>query len=379
VLFRSGVAGKAWGWLKEKIGDLDLGVVSRIFEVGEARAAELPKAAGVVGYTKGDPGGMSAGMYQFTKDAQLKFLREYGFMKEFEGVRFGTPEWRRRWQEVASKYGERFAKAQQEFAIREYFAPGAAIAEQFGINVGGSRALQEMVFARTVQHGVKGFRNVLRDAFRGMTPEQVRAMSPQEIITRVYDYLIANVDKYWASSAPNVRKSVRRRLIKEKELLLAFEKQKREVKKQEGVQKGITQETGNLYEGMKKQSQMLSGDRILGELSEQKRLYGLTTEGVEGLYQGDVYGFGKWGIGIVDSDVEREQEEVKRRVIGFDVRKEMEAFSSVKDGLEKALSNVVGRVGGGTQRVIMPGGDAFSRVPLFPEDVGLVMMMLGLV
>jgi hypothetical protein len=212
-----------------------------------------------------------------------------------------------------------------------------------------------------------------------MTPEQVRAMSPQEIITRVYDHLIANVDKYWESSAPNVRESVRRRLIKEKELLLAFEKQKREVKKQESMQKGITQATGNLYEGMKKQSQMLSGDRILGELSEQKRLYGLTTEGVEGLYQGDVYGLGKWGIGIVDSDVEREQEEVKRRVIGFDVRKEMEAFSSVKDGLEKALSNVVSKVGGGTQRLIMPGGDAFSRVPLFPEDVGLVMMMLGLV
>jgi len=374
-----GVAGKAWGWLKEKIGDLDLGIVSRIFEVGEARAAELPKAAGVVGYTKGDIGGMSAGIYQFTKDAQLRFLREYGFMKEFEGVRFGTPEWRKRWQEVASKYGERFAKAQQEFAIREYFAPGAAIAEQFGINVGGSRALQEMIFARTVQQGAGGFRSVLRNAFRGMTPEQVRAMSSEEIITKVYDHLIANVDKYWASSAPNVRESVRRRLIKEKELLLAFEKQKKEVKKQEGMQKGITQETENLYEGMKKQSQMISSDGILGELSEQKRLYGFTTEGVEGLYQDDIYGIGKWGIGIIDSDVEREQEELKRRVIGFDVRKEMEAFSSVKDGLEKVLSNVVGKVGGGTQRLIMSGGDAFSKVPLFPEDVGLVMMMLGLV
>jgi hypothetical protein len=374
-----GVAGKAWGWLKEKIGDLDLGVVARIFEVGEARAAELPKAAGVIAHVKGDPGGMSAGMYQFTKDAQLRFLREYGFMKEFEGARFGTPEWRRRWQEVASKYGERFARAQQEFAVKEYFAPGAAVAEQFGINVKGSRALQEMIFARTIQHGVKGFRNVLRNVFRGMTPEQVRAMSSQEVVTKVYDHLIANVDRYWAKSSPNVREGVRKRLIKEKELLLAIEKQKKEVKKQEGMQKGTTQETGNLYEGMKKQSQMLSGDVILGELSEKKRLYGLTMGGVEGLYQDDIYGLGKWGVGIIDSDVEREQEEVKRRVIGFDVRKEMDVFSSVKDGLEKVLSDVVGKAGGGAQRVIMSGGDAFSKVPLFPEDVGLVMMMLGLV
>jgi hypothetical protein len=47
--------------------------------------------------------------------------------------------------------------------------------------------------------------------------------------------------------------------------------------------------------------------------------------------------------------------------------------------LEKVLAPMMERGGGGVRKVVMPGGDAFSKVPLFPEDLGLVMMMLGLV
>ncbi len=336
----SGVAGRALGWVKEKIRDLDLGIVSRIFEVGEAKAAELSKAAGVVANTKGDIGGMSAGMYQFTKEAQLKFLKEYGYMKEFEGVPFGTAEWKKRWQEVAKKYGEKFARDQQEFAMREYFVPGVRVAERFGIDVRGSRMLQEMIFARVVQQGVGGLERLLRNVFSGMTVEQVKAMSPEEIVTRVYNHLIANVDKYWARSSLQVREGVKRRLMKEKELLLAIEKQKKEVQGQAKV----------------------GGD----------------VQGIDRVMTGESYLVSKGGV--IDANVGREQREVKRRVIDVDVRKEMEVMSGVGEVVERVLSSVVGKTGGGSSgKVILPGGDAFSKVPLFPEDVGLVMMMLGLV
>jgi hypothetical protein len=407
--------GKVAEWIRENIGRLDLGAIARVFEAGEAQAAELTKAAQVVSQTAGDIGGMSAGMYQFTEEAQLKFLRQYGFMKEFEGVRFGTPEWKRRWQEVARKYGERFARAQQEFAIREYFAPGAAVAERFGIDVRRSRALQEMIFARAVQHGVGGFEGVLRNVFRGMTPEQVRALSPEEVVTRVYDHLIANVNRYWARSSPKVRESVRKRLIKEKELLLVIEKQKKEVqgqekvqrqvtreaKKQEVIQKQVTGQAMNLYEGMSMQNQVISGRSILSELLKQERWHGLITREVRGLYEGvkeqrgmilgavqevplTMYEYApeQWAVpkaGVVDVDVEREQEEMQRRLIDVDVRREIEMISGLGDVLEKALASVIERGGGGVRKVIMPGGEAFSKVPLFPEDLGLVMMMLGLV
>jgi len=455
----SGVAGRALGWVKEKIRDLDLGVVSRIFEVGEAKAAELPKAAGVVANTKGDIGGMSAGMYQFTKEAQLKFLKEYGYMKEFEGVPFGTAEWKKRWQEVAKKYGEKFARDQQEFAMREYFVPGVRVAERFGIDVRGSRALQEMIFARVVQQGVGGLERLLRNVFRGMTVEQVKAMSPQEIVTRVYDHLIANVDKYWARSSLQVREGMKRRLMKEKELLLEIEKQKKEVQRRAGdvtqkkrlkgdyreerkEERGRVKDMGErrgrelgegegltFYEGVRRgygrdvwgigrQGFIEEGSRMWwGDFLDVRGDWRLISDRLRKLYEGigrwrelDFSDFGlggevdrmkilssggdMWGIdtvitgepylvsdgGVIDADVGREQREVRRRVIDVDVRKEMEVMSSVGEVMEKVLSSVAGKTGGGsTGKVVLPGGDAFSKVPLFPEDVGLVMMMLGLV
>ena len=528
--------GRAMEWVRENIGRLDLGAIARWFEATPAAAAELTKGAGVVSQTPGDIGGMSAGMYQFTKGAQLRFLRQYGFIREFEGVRFGTPEWKRRWQEVARRYGERFARAQQEFAIREYFAPGAAAAEEFGIDVRRSRALQEMVFARAVQHGVGGFEGVLRNVFKGMAPEQVRALSPEEVITRVYDHLIANVDKYWSKSAPRVRASVRERLIKEREMLLAIERQKREVQGQEKMQKQITTQAKNLYEGMSAMNQVISGRSILDELLKQEGVQKLITRAVKELHGGikrqvewyrlsgkEVAGFhssaqelkesmqgvvrssgemsqsmsvnaeelerlakeyeakaadletqadnaarvgfsswmaaavkgeatqedlekqerevdelrrqarelrkkaqelrrqaeeqrrvqasqggviqeqregvigveelkgtmqealerGRWvsypveDVKVVDEGLLRDQQEVARRVIEEGVRREAEWLG----GMVELIKGLKGKGGGtgGVGKIIMPGGEAFSKVPLFPEDLGLVMMMLGLV
>jgi hypothetical protein len=404
-------------WLGES-----LGIVAREAEAG---TIDMVKAAGVVAHTKGDIGGMSAGMYQFTRAAQLKFLEEYGYMKEFEGVRFGTPEWKKRWQEVASKYGAAFAKAQQEFAIKEYFVSGAAVAERFGIDVSKSRALQEMVFARAIQHGIGGFRGVLGNVFRGMTFEQVRAMSPEEVITRVYDHLIANVDRYWASSAPRVRESVRKRLMREKELLLAIERQKKEVKEQVGLQRGVSRQVKELQSSIKEgveiyelvgeelksiskgakeleegmQVDLLAGSYLDYEPGE--KIYApFISKGAKELKEGmqvdllagsyldyepgekiyapfDVFGGEEVIEGRVMDDVlVADQQEVARRIIEEGVRTSAEWLNNMMRVIEGLRG---GERAGGERRVVMSGGDAFSKVSLFPEDMGLVMMMLGLV
>jgi len=359
-------------WLGES-----LGIVAREAEAG---TIDMVKAAGVVGRTKGDIGGMSVGMYQFTRETALKFLREYGYMKEFEGVEFGTPEWKRRWQEVASKYGEAFARAQQEFAVREYFVPGVRVAERFGLDVSRSRALQEMVIARAIQHGVGGFGRVLQNVFSGMTPEQVKALSPQEIITRVYDYLIANVDRYWASSSPQVREGVRKRLIREKELLLAMERQKVEVKKQEGLQKRITKGVEELEGSIKEQvkvnksvgAELKEGVAVeeFEELAKKHEAGALEVESLRSNLAGMTEG------GIVDDVLVADQREVARQVIEEGVRTSTELLGNIV----RVIEGLRGGEGvGSVQKVVMSGGDAFSKVPLFPEDMGLVMMMLGLV
>jgi len=484
-----------------------LGFVAREAEAG---TIDMVKAAGVVAHTKGDIGGMSAGMYQFTRAEQLKFLSEYGYMKEFEGVRFGTPEWKRRWQEVAKRHGEAFAKAQQEFAVKEYFEPGAAVAERFGIDVSKSRALQEMVFARAIQHGVRGFRGVLGNVFRGVTPEQVKAMSPEEVITRVYDHLIANVDRYWAGSAPRVREGVKKRLMREKGLLLAIERQKKEVGKQVNLQRKLSKQVKELEGSVKEQIKVnkLVGVELVGvskgakelkdsmqdgaggieeflrfktvgeleaiateyeekakklemlaksqymmtnvfdhewqrralkvseeleaeaimyreearrvrriieekrrkaeelkkkaeelraeaerrrkkqmkqvETVEEKRQVGLLAGGYLDYEPGEkIYVFsGVFGDEVVtegrvmDDVLVADQQEVARRVIEEGVRTNAEWLNNMMRVIEGLRG---GERAGGERRVVMSGGDAFSKVPLFPEDMGLVMMMLGLV
>jgi hypothetical protein len=218
---------------------------------------------------------------------------------------------------------------------------------------------------------------MLMNVFKGMTPEQVRAMSPEEIITRVYDHLIANVDRYWESSSVQVRESVRKRLVREKELLLAMEMQKKEAQRQAKVQSDITQKMMGDYDEVRKQERgLVFGDWGYGR--EVEEMTGLSEGGVQGIAQ-VLFEKPYWMPEIMDVGIEKEQEEARRRVIDVDVRREMEVVSGIGEVLEKALAPVVGRVGGGVGKVNLPGGDAFSKVPLFPEDVGLVMMMMGLV
>jgi len=361
-------------WIGEK-----LGFIARKVEAG---TLDMIKASQVVSKVAGDIGGMSAGMYQFIKDVQLKFLREYGYEKEFEGVRFGTREWERRWKEVAQKYGEEFARAQHEFALREYFVPGARVARRFGIDVEKSRAIQEMVFARAVQHGVKGFERVLRNAFAGMTVEQIQALLPEQVVQMVYGHLIENVDQYWRRSSPKVREAVRRRLNEELRILLALIEQ-------EKVYKKVTTEAKEVYEGLREQREIIERYSILGSLVRQERWQDLVAKETQGIYEGlreyrdilegaiqDVFGAVK--AQVSDLALESMQEEMMRRLVGVDVRRELEVLSGISDTLEKVLTPIMGEVGG-RGKVILSGGEPLRNVPLFVDDLGIVMLQLGLV
>ena len=257
-------AGKKWvkekgsglvEWAKKAI-EGDVGAIARKAETG---TSDLTKSAGVVGLTKGDPGGMSLGMYQFTKQSAQELIKKFGYEKEFEGVGFGTKEFAQKWKELAQR-DEGFAKAQQEFAVEKYLQPGAEVAGRYGLDVTRSRALQEMVFARSVQHGVGGFKRVLENAFAGMSPEQVKAMSEEEVIDRVYDHIAENVDKYFKSSSPAVRESVRKRMLREKEELKAMAAAEKErsgvVDQQIDAQKKVTAEAENLAMSMKEHGEV---------------------------------------------------------------------------------------------------------------------------
>jgi len=316
-------------WMGEQ-----LGIVARIAEAG---TSDMVKASQVVSKTVGDIGGMSLGMYQFTRDAVQKFLKEYGYEEEFAGVRFGTVEFERKWKEVAQRYGEEFARAQHEFAVRRYLLPGLRVAERFGIDARRSRALQEMVFARVVQHGVRGWERVLENVFGKMSREVVQAMSPEEVVDSVYQHLIENVERYWRRSSERVRRGVRERLIREREVLMEMGRAERRIVEGE-----------------------LLGARV-AEMQEVRR----------GLERGRV----------VDAGFMQEQEARRKRIVEVEVEREETLFRRIGEEMKGVLGKVGEVVGkmSAQRPVMLSGGEAFARVSLTVEDMAVLLLQMGLV
>ena len=420
-------------WIREKFSSLydwakkalesGVGVVAREAEAG---VIDMKKSAGVVGMTKGDAGGMSLGMYQFTEPTAREFLKRYGYEKEFEGLRFGTKEFAQKWKELAQR-DESFAKAQHEFAVEKYLLPGAEVAERYGIDVTKSRALQEMVFARALQHGVGGFKSVLQNVFGGMNPEQVSAMSEKEIIDKVYDHIVENVDKYFRSSSPAVRESVRKRLLREKEELEAMVEAEKEVRseasKQFIAQKRVTQETENLamsieehseiQQQVSQEAQKLSSlleqqseaqERVVKETEslalalggareiQQQALYDAQARLALGRFGGVDPGMGDWVEvpGAVGSNITSFQNEIVSSVLGvlrglmsgvtMPVQNVMNDISRIVGGVSEVVRSVrsdTGRVGiiDKLQRVVASTTGAFNR--MIGNVVGAVDRMIG--
>lgn len=223
--------GKIFEWVKEGVG-----VIARQFETGKAYAAE---AAKTVAKTR-----EYIGMWQFTEESAKQFLKEYGYEEYFRGLKWMSDEWVKRWQELSRD--QKFVQAQLQYGIKRYLIPGINVMKEFGVeSVEKSRALQEMVFARTAQHGVRGFEVLVQRAFRGLTQEEIRRMKPEEVINRVYDELVRNVDVYfrrWLARHPEGRVGLVRRFQEERQALLEMLRLEREGKI---VETGIAREMGN--------------------------------------------------------------------------------------------------------------------------------------
>jgi hypothetical protein len=88
--------------------------------------------------------------------------------------------------------------------------------------------------------------------------------------------------------------------------------------------------------------------------------------------------FGVVKAQVSDLALENMQEEARRRLIGVDVKRELEVLSGISETLEKVLAPVIGEAGG-RGKVILSGGEPLRNVPLFVDDLGIVMLQLGLV
>lgn len=192
----------------------DLGSLSRRYESNGD--------PGTVSTGRGDPGGVSYGMYQFateTGSAQefVDGLRDTHpeHHAALAGLTPGTPEFGAAWRELAASDPDGFAAAQHDAIERTHYAPQlrATEARLPGLDFEErSPALRDVLWSTAVQH-----RNRTDDIFeRALAGRDVTTLTDAEIIRAVYaERGRDDGAAYFRRSTPAVRAGVLNRFRQE--------------------------------------------------------------------------------------------------------------------------------------------------------------------
>jgi LysM repeat protein len=181
-------------------GSLGQPTTTAIGAVGAAAAIELGglsakyetggRGPGTVSTGSGDPGGVSYGSYQMaTKTGTVKrFVSQADFpwSKDFENLIPGTAPFTTVWKQIAIAEAIAFQGAQHEFIKRTHYDPlvtKTLIEAELDVNK-RSRALQDVVWSTSVQHG--GGSSIVRNALATIDPDQSRDDFDESLIRAIY-------------------------------------------------------------------------------------------------------------------------------------------------------------------------------------------------
>lgn len=138
-----------------------LGALSAEFESGG-------RGPGTVSSGKGDPGGVSYGIYQLSSKAGTVagFLTGEGapWSAELSRHAAGSPGFSQVWKAIAAREPDAFAQAQHRFIERTHYRPTVlAVLRQTGLDLAARHpAVRDATWSAAVQHG--GAAGVLADA-----------------------------------------------------------------------------------------------------------------------------------------------------------------------------------------------------------------------
>ncbi len=187
--------------------DPDLGALSRQYESNGD--------PGTVSTGRGDRGGVSYGMYQFssTQGSVQEFVRGLRdthpeYYAALNGLRPDTPEFNAAWRELARTDPTGFAAAQHEAIERTHYTPQLTATEQRipGLDFEQrSPALRDVLWSTSVQH-----RRMTDDIFeRALAGRDPATLTDAEIIRSVYaERGRDNGMAYFSGSSAAVRRGV---------------------------------------------------------------------------------------------------------------------------------------------------------------------------
>jgi hypothetical protein len=187
-----------------------LGTIASIFESGND--------FGAISSGGGDRGGKSYGKYQIasgTTDLD-QFIRTMGFARYFDGLEIGSDEFDLQWLVLSGN--EDFQRAQTEYVVNQHYAMQTNKLQRSGIDLSDRGiAIQEMVFSTAVQYGPNT--NVIVNA---LNSHDLERLCDRDIVKIVQNYKVQNVHRNFRSSSPDIRESVTKRIINERDLLLTL-------------------------------------------------------------------------------------------------------------------------------------------------------------
>lgn len=129
-----------------------LGSLSEVYESGN-------RGPGTVSSGRGDPGGVSYGVYQLSSRAGTlaSFMRNEGqrWAGEFAGMSPGSQAYNDQWRAIAAREPGAFRDAQHAFIERTHYQPAvAAVQDRNGLNLDSrSNAVRDATWSVSVQHG----------------------------------------------------------------------------------------------------------------------------------------------------------------------------------------------------------------------------------
>jgi len=169
---------------------VDIGERSAKYEVSSLASPER------IARTAGDPGGTSYGTYQLS--SKKGTLREFvnspeakKYAGEFRGLRETSPEFDKKWQEIAAREPDAFQRAQADFVTRTHYdRPIARIKEETGYDVNrAGDSVAKTVYSTNVQHGPSGGRHMIVKAIKA-ADAQFKRSDPRHnaaVINNIYD------------------------------------------------------------------------------------------------------------------------------------------------------------------------------------------------
>jgi LysM repeat protein len=204
-----------------------LGALSERYETGG-------RGPGTVSSGRGDPGGVSYGVYQLAGNLgrPQQFLANEGraWAAEFGGSSPGSAAFTTAWKAIAAREPESFAAAQHAYIERTHYQVQVEhVKDATGLDLSTrSAALKDVAWSTSVQHGPQSqviVRAMARVAAQGVSPTDGQAYD-RALINAVYDERgkrgADGTLAYFTSASADVQASVAHRFASERRDALAM-------------------------------------------------------------------------------------------------------------------------------------------------------------